>query len=77
MFEEDFSGRILPFDSGAAIHYAEKVAASESAGGQIDIADAQIVATCIQHEAVLAPRNIKGFGALSVETITWEMGGYR
>lgn len=75
MFEEDFSGRILSFDSGAAIHYAEQVAASESAGRQVYMADAQIAAICIQHGAVLATRNIKDFETLSVETINpWETG---
>ncbi|MBT2771504.1 type II toxin-antitoxin system VapC family toxin [Halomonas sp. ISL-60] len=74
MFEEDFSGRILSFDSGAAIHYAEQVAACESAGRQVHMADAQIAAICIQHEAVLSTRNVKDFETLSVETINpWEM----
>ncbi|MCZ0927980.1 type II toxin-antitoxin system VapC family toxin [Halomonas janggokensis] len=75
MFEEDFSGRILSFDSGAAIHYAQQVSASDSAGRQVHMADAQIAAICIQHGAVLATRNIKDFETLSVETINpWEMG---
>ncbi|HDZ48519.1 hypothetical protein LCGC14_0036680 [marine sediment metagenome] len=74
MFEEDFSGRILPFDSEAAVHYAEQVAASESEGRQVHMADAQIAAICIRHEAVLATRNIKDFASLNVETINpWEM----
>ncbi|MBY6208626.1 MULTISPECIES: type II toxin-antitoxin system VapC family toxin [Halomonas] len=75
MFEEDFSGCILSFDSGAAIHYAEQVAASESAGRQVHMADAQIAAICIQHGAVLVTRNVKDFETLSVETTNpWEMG---
>ncbi|MGK0546103.1 type II toxin-antitoxin system VapC family toxin [Halomonas cupida] len=75
MFEEDFSGRILSFDSGAAIHYAEQVAASESAGRQVHMADAQMAAICIQHGAVLVTRNVKDFETLSVETTNpWEMG---
>ncbi|MYL23181.1 PIN domain-containing protein [Halomonas alkaliantarctica] len=75
MFEEDFSGRILSFDSEAAIHYAEQVAASESAGRQVHMADAQMAAICIQHGAVLATRNLKDFEMLTVETINpWEMG---
>ncbi|NLC21521.1 MAG: type II toxin-antitoxin system VapC family toxin [Halomonadaceae bacterium] len=75
MFEEDFAGRILSFDSGAALHYAEQVAASECAGRQVHMADAQIAAICIQHGAVLATRNLKDFETLAVETINpWEMG---
>lgn len=74
MFEEDFSGRILPFDSGAAVHYAEQVVVSESAGRQVHMADAQIAAICIQHGAVLATRNIKDFETLGLETINpWEI----
>lgn len=74
MFEEDFSGRILPFDSEAAVHYAEQVAASESEGRPVHMADAQIAAICIRHEAVLATRNIKDFSTLNVETINpWEI----
>ncbi|MGE6607545.1 type II toxin-antitoxin system VapC family toxin [Halomonas sp. NPDC076908] len=74
MFEEDFSGRILPFDSEAAVHYAEQVAASESEGRLVHMADAQIAAICIRHEAVLATRNIKDFSTLNVETINpWEI----
>jgi len=74
MFEEDFSGRILSFDSGAAIHYAEQVAASESAGRQVHMADVQIAAICIQYGAELATRNVKDFETFSVETINpWEI----
>ncbi|MDI4636909.1 MULTISPECIES: type II toxin-antitoxin system VapC family toxin [Halomonadaceae] len=72
MFEEDFSGRILPFDGGAAVNFAEQV---ESVGRQVHMADAQIAAICIQHGAMLATRNIKDFETLSLETINpWEIG---
>lgn len=75
MFEEDFTGRILSFDSGAALHYAEQVTASECAGRQVHMADAQIAAICIQHGAVLATRYLKDFETLAVETINpWEIG---
>lgn len=69
MFEEDFAGRILPFNSEAAVHYAEQVAASERGGKQVHMADAQIAAICIKYGAVLATRNIKDFETLSVETL--------
>tara|TARA_B100000700_G_scaffold59109_1_gene64240 strand:- start:29873 stop:30286 length:414 start_codon:yes stop_codon:yes gene_type:complete len=72
MFEEDFSGRILPFDGGAAVNFAEQV---ESVGRQVHMADAQIAAICIQHGAMLVTRNIKDFETLSLETINpWEIG---
>lgn len=75
MFEEEFSGRILSFDSEAAVHYAEQVATSEGKERQVHMADAQIAAICIQHKAVLITRNVKDFETLSVEAINpWEMG---
>nr|WP_163500484.1 type II toxin-antitoxin system VapC family toxin [Halomonas socia] len=74
MFEEDFAGRILPFDSHAAAHYAEQVAASESRGRPVHMADAQIAAICLQHGAVLATRNIKDFETLGITTLNpWEV----
>jgi len=73
MFEEDFAGRIHPFDSEAAACYAEQVAVSESAGKPVHMADAQIAAICIRHDAILATRNIKDFETLSVELVNpWD-----
>lgn len=73
MFEEEFAGRILPFDGDAALHYAEQVAASERRGRRVHMADAQIAAICIQQGAVLATRNVKDFETLSVGTLNpWE-----
>ncbi|MES1936772.1 type II toxin-antitoxin system VapC family toxin [Salinisphaera hydrothermalis] len=64
MFEEDFAGAILSFDAEAAVHYAERVAASEAAGRPASLADAQIAATCLSHGATLATRNTQDFEAL-------------
>lgn len=69
MFEEDFAGLILPFDEMAAVHYAEKVAASERFGRVVHSADAQIAAICQQHHAKLATRNVKDFETLGIELI--------
>lgn len=75
MFEEDFAGRILAFDGEAAIHDAERVAASEQAGRAVQMADAQIAAICLRHEATLASRNMKGFAGLGVPLINpWDPG---
>jgi len=46
MFEEDFAGRILPFDAHAAVEYATLVADAEAKGRGIAMADAQIAAIC-------------------------------
>ncbi|MGM0783797.1 MAG: type II toxin-antitoxin system VapC family toxin [Pseudomonadota bacterium] len=69
MFDEDFAGRILPFDAVAAVHYAERVAASERAGRAVHMADAQIAAICLRHGATLASRNLKDFVGLGVALI--------
>src|SRR5699024_3061461 len=69
MFEEDFAGRILPFDEVAAAHYAEQAAASERAGRVVHSADVQIAAICQQHRARLATRNVKDFETFGIELI--------
>jgi len=69
MFDEDFAGRILPFDADAAMIYAQVVACRERLGRPISQADAQIAAICIQQEATLITRNIKDFESLDLHTI--------
>lgn len=74
MFEEDFAGRILAFDGEAAIHYAERVAAGEQAGRAVHMADAQIAAICLRHQAALATRNVRDFESLGVKLVNpWEI----
>ncbi|MES1946089.1 PilT protein-like protein [Salinisphaera sp. C84B14] len=73
MFEEDFADAILAFDAEAAVLYAERVAASETAGQPGAMADAQIAAICAQHDATLATRNTEDFRSLGVALINpWE-----
>jgi len=67
MFEEDFAGRILPFDAEAAVCYAECVTVSERMGRTVQMPDAQIGAICLCHQAVLATRNTKDFESLGVQ----------
>lgn len=75
MFETEFAGRILPFDSLAATYYAEPTAMRVRAGRPIHLADAQIAAICLRHNATLATRNIKDFDMLGVTLINpWEHG---
>ena len=69
MLDEDFSGRVLPFDLDAAVVYADLVAMRERQGLAIDIADAQIAAICLAHGATLATRNIKHFDGLGLTLI--------
>lgn len=73
MLEEDFEGRILSFDGGAAIYYAEQAAMAEKMGRGVQMADAQIAAICLQHQAKLATRNVRDFAAFDVEIINpWQ-----
>ncbi len=61
MFEEDFAGRCLPFDEGAARHYARIVSARMRAGRPISVEDAQIAAIALAHNLRLATRNTNDF----------------
>jgi predicted nucleic acid-binding protein len=73
MFEEDFAGRILPFDAHAAVEYATLVAGAETEGRAASMADAQIAAICRSHGALIATRNVRDFAFPGVEMINpWE-----
>jgi predicted nucleic acid-binding protein len=69
MLGEDFSGRILPFDSPAAIAFAEIAAERRQAGRPISQADAQIAAIARSRGAALATRNVPDFEGCGVEII--------
>lgn len=73
MFEEDFAGRILPFDTEAAVHYAGLAAESEAKGKVVDMADGQIAAIAALHDARIATRNVRHFDYLGVPVINpWD-----
>ncbi|MSQ84258.1 MAG: type II toxin-antitoxin system VapC family toxin [Myxococcales bacterium] len=61
MLNQDFADRVLPFDALAAARYATLVVHREQSGRPIGMADAQIAAICLSHNAVLATRNTKDF----------------
>lgn len=61
MFDEDFSGRILPFDSQAVPAYVDIVAERRSIGRPISQFDAQIAAIARRAGAKLATRNTADF----------------
>ena len=69
MFDEDFAGRILPFDTEAASRYASLVATSEAQGRVADMADAQIAAIAALYDAPVATRNVRHFDHLGVRVI--------
>ena len=69
MLGEDFSGRILPFDSPAAVAFAEIAAERRQTGRPISQADAQIAAIARSRGAALATRNVPDFEGCGVEII--------
>ena len=73
ILSEDFAGRILPFDSQAAIAYATVSAARRHAGRPISIADAQIAAVARARGAAIATRNTRDFEGCGVAVINpWD-----
>jgi predicted nucleic acid-binding protein len=78
MVDERLSDRVLAFGRSAASHYAEIVAARESAGRPIGMADGQIAAICRAHGAALATRNVRDFAAVGVTVVNpWTAGQTR
>lgn len=74
MIEEDFAGRVLSFDLEAAAIYASLAAKRESAGQAMSLADGQIAAICLAHDASLATRNGRHFAGLGLEVLNpWDV----
>src|SRR5947207_103320 len=61
MFSDDFNGRILSFDSGAAHQYAKIATMPHRSGRPISQFDAQIAAIAFSAGAAIATRNVKDF----------------
>jgi toxin FitB len=62
MFAEDFAGRILPFEAGAAARYPEIVLARRRADDPIEKFHALIAATALAAGASIATRDTGGCG---------------
>jgi hypothetical protein len=69
MIDQDFAGRILPFDSPAARCYAEIAATRRTAGKPIMDADCQIAAIARACGGAIATRNVKDFEGCGSELI--------
>lgn len=61
MFQEDFAGQILAFDSQAARLFAQIAAYRKRKGQPISQADAQIAAICLAHNSTIVTRNVDDF----------------
>ena len=73
MFAEDFAGRILPFDAGAAARYPGVVLARRQAGNPIEKFDALIAATALAAGASIATRDFGGFTGCGLAIVNpWE-----
>ncbi len=69
LFESDFAGRVLPFDSMSVAHYVGVVATCRRAGRPIAQFDAQIAAIALQNDASLATRNVRDFDGCGLRLI--------
>jgi len=61
VFEEDFAGRILPFDTDAAAMFAKIAAARQKRGRPIAQFDAQVAAIARSRGAAVATRHASDF----------------
>lgn len=69
MFDQEFSGRVLPFGGDSAPGYAYIAAARRKGGRPISHFDAQIAAIAHSHGASVATRNVADFEGCGVEII--------
>ena len=69
MIMEDFAGRVLPFDSAAAVAFATIFVARRAAGHPISFPDCQIAATARAHGAAVATRNTVDFDGCGIEVV--------
>lgn len=78
LLEEDFRGRILPFDRAAARAYAAIAAARRAAGRPISQFDCQIAAIARARDATVATRNTSDYEGCGIELIDpWIVGARR
>src|SRR5208337_2213620 len=66
MFLEDFEGRVLPFDTAAAVAYADIFAARQRTGRPVATVDLMIAAVARSQAATVVTRNVADFDACGV-----------
>ena len=73
IFSDEFSGRILPFDEGAAEEYAGIVARRAKMGRPISQFDAMIAAIASSRGGAVATRNVRDFEHCGIEVLNpWD-----
>lgn len=76
MFQDDFEGRILPFDSKAAAAYADILAVRKRTGRSIAPLDLMIAATARASHASMVTHDTRGFESCGLTLINpWEAAG--
>jgi predicted nucleic acid-binding protein len=76
MFDEDFTGRILDFDSDAARVFSRIATRRRALGQPISHPDAQIAAIAQLRSALLATRNTADFANCGIRVIDpWTIAG--
>lgn len=76
MFDREFEGRILGFDTGAAEPYAAIAGARRRAGRPIGTLDAQIAAIARVHGASVATRNVSDLEGCGINLVNpWRYEG--
>jgi hypothetical protein len=71
---EAYEDDMLAFDSAAAAEYAQLTADRAAAGRPMPIADAQIAAICLAHDATLATRNVQDFADSGLQIVNPWLG---
>jgi predicted nucleic acid-binding protein len=69
IFEQQFAGRVLSFDTGATGPFAEIVASRRRAGRPINEFDAQIASIAAYRQMAVATRDIRGFEGCGIEVV--------
>ena len=69
ILREDFTERILPFDSEAARDYADIAAMRRAAGRTVPPADCRIAAIARSRGMAMATRNVRDFENIGIEVI--------
>ncbi|TAL86516.1 MAG: PIN domain-containing protein [Candidimonas sp.] len=69
IFNQDFAGQVLSFDTDAADAYAEIAASRKAAGRPISQFDAMIAAMARSRGAGVATRNVKDFAEYGIDIV--------